>query len=376
MTFAHFSDTHLGYRAYGRTTAQGYDQREADVMITFRKCLAAMLERDPDVVVHAGDLFHVVRPSNHTIVHAFRALSEFQEKRGGRPFVLIGGNHDSPRTSDSGNILQLFQTIPGLSVATGMAERFEFDELNLDVLCVPSNSLVHGQNAEYLPSGKHRNSLLVLHGLARQAMPEGEFDIEETHSERWTYVALGDYHVNASYARNCCYAGSTDFTSTNIWEELVKPKGWVWYDTEIAHPEFVTVETRRVIDLDKIDARNLDGEGIGEALLENGKWNETEQPIVRQQVLNVHPETRTRIPQPIVRELGQRALSYRLDVRLLSSMPASLSERTPGESLEASWTAHSAEAVIPFGMDRERITDLGRSLMREVIERETAPAEA
>src|SRR5438477_11099707 len=111
MTFAHISDTHLGYRAYGRTNSHGFNQREVDVMKTFRTSLEAIEARNPDVVVHSGDLFHVVRPSNATIHHTFKSIAEFQMRRMGRPFILIGGNHDTPRMAESGNILNLLGEI-------------------------------------------------------------------------------------------------------------------------------------------------------------------------------------------------------------------------------------------------------------------------
>ena len=113
MTVAHFSDTHLGFRAYSKSTPDGFNQREVDVMRTFRTCLDKIASAEPDVVVHSGDLFHVVRPSNATIIAAFKAITQFQEKRKGRPFVLIGGNHDTPRLTEAGNILALFRDIPG-----------------------------------------------------------------------------------------------------------------------------------------------------------------------------------------------------------------------------------------------------------------------
>src|SRR3990170_163738 len=99
MTLAHLSDTHLGYRAYSRSTREGMNQREADVLETFRAALDAIALREPDLVVHSGDLFHVVRPSNHTITDTFRALQRFQSARGAKPLVLVGGNHDTPRTA-------------------------------------------------------------------------------------------------------------------------------------------------------------------------------------------------------------------------------------------------------------------------------------
>src|ERR1044072_8074904 len=101
MKLAHISDTHLGYFAYGKTSQGKLNQREVDVVGTFKKCLDSILERDPDIVVHSGDFFHVVRPSNYSLIAAYKLLSAFQAKRMGRPFVIIGGNHDTPQSAES-----------------------------------------------------------------------------------------------------------------------------------------------------------------------------------------------------------------------------------------------------------------------------------
>ena len=61
----------------------------------------------------AGDVFWRP-PSNQAIVHAF-----LQFNRLVRPFgsaiVLVAGNHDTPRTSETGGILQL---LPSSTVST------------------------------------------------------------------------------------------------------------------------------------------------------------------------------------------------------------------------------------------------------------------
>ena len=42
MTFAHISDTHLGFRAYNRTNEHGINMREVDVLRSFRAALDAL----------------------------------------------------------------------------------------------------------------------------------------------------------------------------------------------------------------------------------------------------------------------------------------------------------------------------------------------
>ena len=95
MRVIHIADPHLGYRAYNRVNAAGLNAREADVFDAFRQAVSRTVEADPDLILIAGDLFHVVRPSNLTIQHTFREFASLR-MRTQAPVVIIGGNHDSP----------------------------------------------------------------------------------------------------------------------------------------------------------------------------------------------------------------------------------------------------------------------------------------
>ncbi|HEY0868019.1 MAG TPA: metallophosphoesterase, partial [Fimbriimonas sp.] len=362
--------------AYSRLAPGGFNQREVDVMNTFTQCLQAIQERDPDVVVHAGDLFHVVRPSNATIVHAFKALSRFQNERGGKPFILIGGNHDTPRTAESGNILALFGDIPGVYLNPRELSVYEIPELDLEVMAVPSFSLMAKENVDLLPSRNRKHSLLTLHGMSYQALPDhSDFNVEETRHERWTYVALGDYHSFQPYGRNVCYAGSTDFASTNIWDELKQPKGWVWFETE-SGLELVPLQTRRVYDLPRIDAEGMSPEQVEAAMQANAMWTD-EFPIVRQRIVNLHPSIRAKVDYRVLREISNRALNYQIH----AIAPARQGSAQPGQpatamTLERSWEEHVSASDVPSTIDRARLKDLGLELLREVAETEAHPTEA
>src|SRR4030095_10223429 len=136
---AHIADPHLGIRQYHRQTSAGINQREADVAQAFRAAIDGVIEARPDVVVLAGDLFHSVRPSNYAIVFAFRQFQRLREALPQAPIVLIAGNHDTPRTVETGSILRLFEEL-GVDVASEAPRRLVYPELDLSIFAVPHGS--------------------------------------------------------------------------------------------------------------------------------------------------------------------------------------------------------------------------------------------
>ncbi|HTQ11641.1 MAG TPA: metallophosphoesterase [Fimbriimonadaceae bacterium] len=379
MKIAHISDTHLGYYAYGKTAQGRMNQREVDVCATFRRCLDAIAARDPDLVIHSGDFFHVVRPSNYSLIAGYKMLAQFQHKRMGKPFVIIGGNHDTPQSAESANILDLFRDIEGVSVETGSAVVVETAAAG--VLCVSHKSLASGENVSWAPPSSTGTKILAVHGILdtiqQQTKVESfDFALGDARPDEWDYIALGDWHVHQTFGPNICYAGSTDFTSTSIWEEASRAKGWVWFDTDVREIEFVPVQTRRVIDLAPIDALDLTAEQLGAKLIENANWKDEEMPIVRQRVLNVHAETRRELPLSIVRDLQARALYYRPDLRPPAAISATGDSEGRAASLESCWQTHIDASPFPAEIDKPKLRQLGLDLLQEVAEYETAPAEA
>ena len=373
MTLAHISDTHLGKVQFPRNNPSGINQRTIDVLVNFRANLDSISGRKPDLVLHTGDLFDKVKPDNHTIVQVARSVRAFQAERDNAPFVLCGGNHDSPQKVIDGNIQQLIGDIPGVYFAGNMSTRFDITELDCEVLCVPSNSLRTGENVAYIPSLGRAHSVLCVHGMASQALPKevdikhAAYDVNDLHTSLFSYVGLGDFHGHQVYAPNCCFAGSTDFTSSNFWDEVKLPKGWVWFDTEIGKLEHVAVPTREVIDLPSIDADALSPDELRAAIQAQAVWEG--QPIVRQKVINLHPsDKRALFSTSFVREIGARALNY----QLVTTPPAfdrgtgQISTVAPeAKTLEVQWSAHASECPIPKTVEREALIASGLELLKE-----------
>ena len=108
MKLVHFSDIHLGYRQYQRQTPTGINQREADIALAFRKTIDWTIELQPDLVLIGGDVFHNVRPTNPAILHAYKQFSRLVEMLPDAIVVMVAGNHDLPRTTETGCLLALF----------------------------------------------------------------------------------------------------------------------------------------------------------------------------------------------------------------------------------------------------------------------------
>ncbi|MEM3059562.1 MAG: metallophosphoesterase [Methanomassiliicoccales archaeon] len=71
MKIAHISDTHLGYTAYSKVDEEtSLNQREIDVFNAFRRVIDEILKIKPDLVLHSGDLFDSVRPTNRALSFA------------------------------------------------------------------------------------------------------------------------------------------------------------------------------------------------------------------------------------------------------------------------------------------------------------------
>src|SRR4051812_46671865 len=198
MRLVHLSDLHLGYRQYQRLTPTGINQREADVARTFKTAVDQLIAIRPDIVLVAGDVFHTSRPTNAAILHAFRQFLRIRTELPATAVVMIAGDHDTPRTTESGSIMGLFEQI-GVRVAATEARRFEIPEHDLSVLAVPD---VPGQVPQLAPDSAARHNVLLIHADVQEVIPRYYADLDratvrlsqrDLGVERWSYIALGHY---------------------------------------------------------------------------------------------------------------------------------------------------------------------------------------
>lgn len=320
MRIVHTADWHLGFRAYQRLTPDGMNVRERDVAITFMRLIDAIIRVAPDAVLVAGDIFHVARPSNAAVTHAFAQLRKLREALPETLVILAAGNHDAPKASESGCILPLFTNL-GIQVVDRGVDRIRLGELS--IVCVPD---IPGlKRPEFHPDPDARYNVLLMHGEvegvtqggADRHPSAGQVAREQLDLDGWDYVALGHYHQYEELAPNTFYSGSIDYTSSNPWQEIATPKGFVERNLVTGEHTFHAVTPARVFkDLARLDAAGLTAEELTTAIaaaVEDG--GSIDGQVIRLVVTNVSRELARSIDHKAINALKRRALQLQIDLR-------------------------------------------------------------
>jgi exonuclease SbcD len=388
---AHLADPHLGARQYHRQTSAGINQREADVARAFRLAVEGVIAAAPDLVVVAGDLFHSVRPTNAAIVFAFRQLQRLREALPAAPIVLIAGNHDTPRSVETGSILRLFEEL-GVDVAADQARRLVYPKLDLAVLAVPHQALV-SERPPLRPEGAETRQLLVLHGEIEGVFPFDRTSVEyggavlglnELSPTDWSYVALGHYHVRHEVAPRAWYAGALEYVSPNLWGELAdearhghRTKGWLLADLDAGTVAHQPIEPARAI----LDLPAIPGEGMAAGSLDRLIADRLADvpggiadKIVRLRVYDVPRHIARELDHAAIRGFKADALHFHLDVRR-PEIERTVGVGAPGrrQPLPELVRDYLSRRPLPAELDRDAFVRLGGELL-DGVERDLAGA--
>ena len=381
MRLLHLSDLHLGFRQFQRTTPTGINQREWDVAQSFTRAIDRVIELRPDLVLIAGDVFHTVRPTNPAILHAFAQFSRLMRELPDAIVVIVAGNHDMPRSSETLCILRLFAPL-GIHVVDSEPRRFTFPDRGLSILAVPD--LPPG-NVSIEPDPAARLNVLVMHGEVEGAMPEFEGHSDRSalripaavvSSPAWDYVALGDIHVYKKMGPKAFYSGALDYTSPNVWGEIEEQraqklpgKGMIERDLETGKQTFHPLPvTREFLDLPPIGGRGLSATDLDAAIAAavartsggiDGK-------VVRLVVRDVPRHIARELDHKMLREFQRRALHFHLDMRrpeVLRTFASGAPGRRP--SLADMLRESLRNRVLTSDIDRDRLVELGAHYLRE-----------
>ncbi len=235
MKVAHLSDTHLGYDAYRAVSANGENQRGMDIVRAFVRVCDDIVEWDPPLVIHSGDLAERPHVSVRLMLLARQQLKKLAGVRPDgtrRQVVLIAGNHDLPAHRREACWIELMRDIPGVHIISDEYEIVRFTDVtdaseelrDVEVHCLPHDVLkdmAFEERFEEVQPTPTKTNILVAHGVAggsslyRRVMGR-EFAIPtDVLSREWAYGALGHWHRQGpvgvkSAASRCWYAGSSE----------------------------------------------------------------------------------------------------------------------------------------------------------------------
>jgi DNA repair exonuclease SbcCD nuclease subunit len=360
----------------------GINQREADVGRSMQRVIDKVIELRPDLVLIAGDVFHTVRPTNPAILHAFKQFSRLMEMLPDCTVVIIAGNHDTPRTAETGCILRLFKPL-GITVVDGEAQQVRVAERDLTILAVPD---MPGTKPLLEPDPTSKYNILLLHGEIEGVLPKYgreldrspmEISKKELGAEKWDYVALGHYHVYREVAPNAFYSGSLDYTSTNPWGELaeenemgIEGKGIIEHDlAHKTHKFHALPPARPWVDLPPLSGAGLSPASLDEAIrnaLENCEGG-IDDKIVRLVVRDVPRHILRDLDHKALREFKRKALHFHLDTRRPEIVRPEKGQAAPGRRASLADTVRDKlrSRQLTENIDRDALVELGLHYLRE-----------
>jgi DNA repair exonuclease SbcCD nuclease subunit len=320
MKILHVSDTHLGYSAYNRLDAETLiNQREQDVYDVFEKFVDHALETKPDLVLHAGDLFDTVRPSNRAIAECLKQLLRLSAA--GIPTVLISGNHSTPRLRETGSVFKLLEHIEHIyPIYKSSYERLSIPELpGVEIHGLPhvgtEEQLQQSLDA-FAPVDEAKLNIGLIHGAILGVDKFRSFEFNEMMiasgylKAEFDYIALGHYHEFVEVEPNAYYSGSTERFSFN--EVAHKCKGFIELELEKGKRElrFIELPTRPMVDLPPVNCSELGDTGVTETIVERIESVEPAGKILRLRVNNLRVGEYHNIDFGRIRKLTRDAVYY------------------------------------------------------------------
>jgi len=383
VKLAHLADLHLGFRQFDRQTPRGGNQREKDVADAFGRAVDDLLEQRPDLIVIAGDVFHSVRPTNPAILFLFQQLQRLRAGLPDAPIVVVAGEHDTPRSTETGAILKLYEVL-GVELAVDAPRRIVFPRLDCSVLAVPHQALAQAERPALRPEAASTTtfSVLVTHGdwpgsgEARGTKEYGGADLSR-HAlapAQWDYVALGHYHVAHQVEGNVWYSGALEYISPNPWGQLQDErergragKGYLLVELPGARVTFRPIAAaRRVIDLSPVHGAGLSPKELDAEIAKRvaAAKPAIDDQIVRLLVYDVERAVARDLDHAAIRSYKMRALNFQLDIRRPDTQPAAMADAR-GRRLPLSETLREFLRRRPLdaGLDRDTFVRLGVEML-------------
>lgn len=414
IRLAHLSDTHIGYEAYKALNGSGENQRAADFARAFVTTCKEIIDNDPPLVIHSGDVAdrtHIPIRLMLLIRTWLANVASVRPDGTRRQLVVVAGNHEQPRNRKEACFLELFAGLPGVHIVTRGYQRISFDGNSVSEGCDPvlSDVVVHalphdalktvdydevrpldGKTNIFSTHGVAGGSELYVRSLGREFAVPGE-----VLARGWDYGALGHWHkqgpvslVGGGYDRDrsgvldadgrersgrIWYSGSTENSGFGDLADNGEARGWL--DVLVTRGELPAVARRNIpirpmIKLPRVDVTGLVPDDIKTRLIANLRRNDLAGAVVVQPVEGAVRETWSLVDIASVRSAAGGTLHYDTVVRFNSTSSGSSDEHRGLSDVDVV-LAERADTLLA---DSERAGAL--ALARQLLSRELARVDA
>ena len=369
----HLADTHIGYSAYRKIDeATGLNQREVDTYETFKQFVDYALKEKPDVILHAGDLFDSVRPTNRAISFVLGQLIRLSEA--GIPFVVISGNHETPRLKETGSVFSLFEHV--LEVYVVYENKYELIEIgDLKVHAIPHCDDIEREKKKMrLNNDNNGVNVALLHASVLDTeypapiFMMGEFNEQVVNIDDLTnfdYLALGHFHGCTKVREDAYYAGSTEKFSFN---EVNDKKGFL----EVRFGEdggreviFHELRTRGMVDLEPIVCSSLDEHEIKSAIKNRIQECNPQNKVVRLKVQDIPMHVYHSLDFDDMKRLTRSAVHFEIKYEFRRDNESFSAEHPAFHSLHTEFLRFIRKYTIGAHIDKARLKGLGLRYMQE-----------
>ncbi|HOV81351.1 MAG TPA: DNA repair exonuclease [Methanothrix sp.] len=369
MKIVHLADSHLGFSSYSRLDDRGRNRIEEMVYSGFEQAIEKIVSLRPDVVVHAGDVFHHVHPKIRPMVVFQRGLFRLMDE--GIPVIIISGNHDAPKSYSLTSPFRLFEGLKDVHIA----QRYQYEGVDVGdhrFHCIPFCIEPQDYIAEFEKIRRSGRDVLVMHGLMeslqnRRMRSVGEHELSDSFLKSdFDYIALGHFHGQVRLSSNAWYSGSVEYFNFGEAQDV---KGMLLVDTETGRTEGVAVRPRYMIDHPEIDCTGMHSEEIAESLMNLCSEYGIRDKMVRITLKNVNRAAYKSLDHAGLAGLGAAALYFKIRPQFADEeehIERPVDRRTLPEEFSGFLEEKARSDLIPQAI-RGEVVSYGSQVMKRAV---------
>lgn len=314
MKIVHMADSHLGFSNFNRVDKYGRNLVEEMIYQGFEQAVDRIIDLKPDVLIHAGDIFHHVRPRIRPLYVFKRGLEKLQDA--GISIVIISGNHDSPKSYSAISPFYIYEGMKDVLIAHKYQyERFSSGDHVFH--CIPFCLDPHDYIKEFSKIDRSGNDVLVMHGLVESLQSKkmrtlGEHELKDSLLKSdFDYIALGHYHGQTQISKNAWYSGSIEYFNFG---EASDRKGILLVDLESREVEQIEIKPKYMIDHPAIDCSGMSSSELSEVLQDVCDPDRISDQILRINLENVSRSAYRNLNHAKLSRLTSAALYFKIKI--------------------------------------------------------------